>query len=104
MNISKKIELAANLSIIAVACLLGTVLVKNSLLTKPPVSDYSVANLSNAKGQLPRESPFKAGTKLSLTDMQFASSGQTLILVISSTCHFCSESAPFYKKLAQKRG
>jgi len=71
---------------------------------KPAVSDHSVANLSSAKGQLPGESPIKAGTKLSISDTQFATSGQTLILAISSTCHFCSESAPFYKKLAQKRG
>ncbi len=29
---------------------------------------------------------------------------QTLILAISNNCHFCSESAPFYKKLAQNKG
>ncbi len=35
MNVSKKIELTANLAIIIVACLLATVLVKTYWLTKP---------------------------------------------------------------------
>lgn len=26
-----------------------------------------------------------------------------MILAISSTCHYCTESAPFYKKLAQEK-
>ncbi|SRR5260370_32322669 len=103
INISKKIELAANLAIIVVACLLGTILFKNYLLSKPPVNSDLAANLSNAKNQPPRNSAIKAGTKLSISDMEFAGSSQTLILAISSTCHFCTESAPFYKKSAQTR-
>ncbi len=34
INVGKKIEVAANVAIIVVACLLGTVLVKNYLVTK----------------------------------------------------------------------
>jgi len=100
-GISKKIELVANVAIIVVACLLATVLVKNYLLAK---SSDPVASRSNANSQPPRESPIKVGVKLSSADMEFAGAGQTLILAISSSCHFCTESAPFYKKLAQSRG
>jgi hypothetical protein len=102
MGMSKKIELVANLAIIVVACLLGTVLVRNHLFTRPSVVDDSVANRSKANSQFPGVSPLKAGSKLSGPDMEFA--GETLILAISSTCHFCTESASFYKTLGQTRG
>jgi hypothetical protein len=95
-SLSKKIELIANVAIIVVACLLTTVLVKDYLLVNRPV-----ATGNNAGSQPPKEFPIKVGTKFSGADMEFAGQGQTLILAISNTCHFCSESAPFYKKLAQ---
>lgn len=104
MIAGRRIELAANLAIIIVSCLLATVLVKNHLLTKPPDSANPVADRINANSQPPRESSIMAGTKLSVADMEFAGSGQTLILAISSTCHFCTESASFYKKLVESRG
>lgn len=97
---SQKIELAANLAILVVACLLATVLAKNYLLAKP---FDPVASRSNAVSQPLRESPIKIGVKLSSAEMEFAGPGQTLILAISSTCHFCTESAPFYKKLGQSK-
>lgn len=39
INVSKKVELVANLAIIVVACLLATVLVKSYLLAKPAVQE-----------------------------------------------------------------
>lgn len=92
MNVSKKIELAANVAIIVVACLLATVLVKNYLVTR------HTEQARNSQSQ-PLKNPTVSGL-----DIDWRQSKQTLLLAVSSTCHFCTESAPFYKQLARERG
>jgi hypothetical protein len=47
------------------------------------------------------------GTKVSLAGADWSKSDRNLVLALSTTCHFCSESAPFYKELvhdAAERG
>ena len=88
-NISKKIELTANLAIIVVACSLMTVLVKNYLVTKH-------AEQASTSESQPANSP-----TVSALDIDWRQSKQTLLLAVSSGCHFCTESAPFYKQLAE---
>jgi peroxiredoxin len=39
------------------------------------------------------------GKKVSLANVDWSKSDRTLVLAISTTCHFCSESADFYKRL-----
>lgn len=90
INASKKIELVANVSIIAVALLLSAVIV-NDYFYK-----YSPGSIAGASAVY--ESGI--GSKISLPNADWAKNGQTLILALSNTCHFCSESAPFYKRLA----
>lgn len=87
-GLSKKIELIANLAIIVVACLLGTVLVRNYLLS------------TSARRASANEMQRTNSASLSALDIDWRKNKQTLLLAISSTCHFCTESAPFYKKLA----
>ncbi len=93
-GISKKIELTANVAIIIVACLLAIVLVKQYFLGKPSEQDV--------RQQMDSE-PVSRPTVASL-DINWKQNKQTLILAISSSCHFCTESAPFYKKLFQNKG
>lgn len=90
-KILKKTELLANIAIIVVALLLGGVLVKRYLL--PGSSAPSARNID------PR---IPAGTKASLTGVDWAKNGQTLLLVLSNNCHFCTESAPFYQRLTRE--
>jgi hypothetical protein len=92
INVSKKIELLANVAIIVVACLLTTILIKNYLITKR--SDEVVTN----------ESQRIDSATLAGLGIDWRQGNQTLLLAVSSTCHFCTESAPFYKLLAQERG
>lgn len=92
MNVSKKIEFAANVAIIVVACLLATVLVKNYLVTR-----------HTEQARKSQSEPLKNPTVSGL-DIDWRQSKQTLLLAVSSTCHFCTESAPFYKQLARERG
>jgi hypothetical protein len=86
----KKIELLTNLAILVVAVLLGVVLVRRYLLpgggAVAPRADLRVA----------------AGTKIPLPDVDWARNGHTLVLVLSRDCHFCTESAPFYRRLVNE--
>ena len=93
-NLNKKIELAANVSIIAVAALLCLVLVKNHLLNRPAMS-------VNAASAQPTQTAI--GMNLSSFDVDWTQSRQTLVLAISSGCHFCTESAPFYKTVVNSK-
>lgn len=87
----KRIELAANLAIIVVAILLAVVLLR-SYVRRPP-----------APIQASTTAGIRAGTKLSLPGIDWSARGQTLVMALSTTCHFCTESAPFYQRLAQER-
>jgi hypothetical protein len=84
----KKLEIAANLATLVVAGLLGYVLLDRYLLHKTPPSPVSIAS----------------GEKFSLPEVDWARNGRTLVLVLQKGCHFCSESAPFYKKLVEQTG
>jgi peroxiredoxin len=39
------------------------------------------------------------GTKVSLSGADWSKADRSLVLVLSTTCHFCTDSAAFYKKL-----
>jgi hypothetical protein len=88
-SLSKKIELLANVAIVVVALLLGVVLVKRYLLPQPVNSGPA----ANARIQ--------PGTKLSLPGVDWGQDDKTLVMALSTTCHFCTESAPFYQKLTR---
>ena len=91
-NLTRSIDFAANLAIIVVACLLGTVLIKNHLLIHQP----------DPAGKT--QTQVAVGAKLSTLDIAWEKADQTLVLALSSSCHFCSESAPFYKRLILDKG
>lgn len=90
-DLHKRIELLANVAIIVVAVLLGGVLVRRYLLPASPQPDMA------------ERVQIKPGTKLSLPDVDWGRSERTLLMVLSTNCHFCTESAPFYQRLAQEK-
>ena len=90
-EILKKTEVLANIAIIVVAILLGGVLVKKYLL---PGNDAGSA--ASADPRVP------AGSKVSLPGVDWAKNGQTLLLVLSSDCRYCTESGPFYQRLTRE--
>lgn len=91
-NLYKKIELLANIAIIAVALLLGAVLVNRYLL-----SDSKQPNIVESSRKI------KPGTVLSLAGVEWGKSQRTLLMALSTTCRYCTESAPFYQKLVNER-
>lgn len=91
-KIPKLIEVSANVAIIVVAALLIVVVVKKYLLPTKP-------------GNPPTASEIALGTKLSITGVDWAGNGRTLVLALQKDCRFCTESALFYHRLvAQTAG
>src|ERR1044072_5939650 len=88
-NLTKKVELLANITIIVVAVLIGGVLVKRYLWPQAQSS--------------PAQSRIQPGTKLSVPGVEWGKNERTLLLVLSTSCHFCTESSPFYQRLAQEK-
>lgn len=86
-TIHKKIELLANVCIIAVAVLLGFVLIKRFVFPATPTD--------------PGED-IKVGTRVSLPDINWSQSEHNLVLVLQKGCHFCTESGPFYQHLTRE--
>jgi hypothetical protein len=45
-----------------------------------------------------------ASLKGQLPGVDWGKNGRTLVLAISTTCHFCKDSTPFYRKLQEQVG
>jgi len=88
-NLTKRIELLANVAIIVVAVLIGGVMAKRYLLPQ---------------AQSPQaQSLIQPGTKLSVPGIEWDKNNRTLLLILSTSCHFCTESSPFYQRLAREK-
>lgn len=110
---ARALEIATNLSIILVALVGVTVLVKNYLLrpSEPVTSQTDQTSGRNLQGQpgdpravrtssVPPRAP-EQGTQLSVPGVSWGDSKQTVVLALSEKCRYCSESAPFYQRLAR---
>lgn len=93
-NGERRLEVVANLAIVFVAFTLGAILIKDFLVVQPKPQAPPVAN---------RGKDF-VGTSLTELPIKWDANQQTLVMALSSSCHFCTESAPFYKRLAQNKG
>jgi thiol-disulfide isomerase/thioredoxin len=109
---ARAIEIATNLSIIAVAMVGATVLVKNYLLRPPApalselrqavVDRNSTGPAENSRANRPPPTGPAAGTQISVPGINWGDSEETIVLALSDKCHFCTESAPFYQKLTRE--
>lgn|SRR5215471_2320420 len=90
---AKKIETTANVAIILLALVVGAVLIKRQF--------HGSSSSLNATA-LTASPALRAGARLSLRDVDWTKSRRTLLLALSKGCHFCTESAPFYRKLADE--
>jgi len=90
-SLIKKVELLANVAIVALALLLGTVLVKRYFFDGPKGSVIA------------RESIIKQGTTISIAGYDWSKCERSLVLVLSTSCDFCTESGPFYQRIEKAR-
>ncbi|HEX7318585.1 MAG TPA: thioredoxin family protein [Pyrinomonadaceae bacterium] len=96
-NIKGKIEVAANVAIIVVAVLLCVVLLK-SYVIPAPAARQSVGGPAGTRGII------KSGDAVAVSGVDWEKNGKTLLLVLSTTCHFCTQSGPFYQRLVKEHG
>jgi hypothetical protein len=79
---TKRLDTATNVAILCAFLLVGAVAAKR---------------LWEPSRALPRGP--SVGSKVSLQGVDWSKSKRTLVLVLSTGCHFCSESANFYQRL-----
>ena len=90
MNLFKKIETAANLATIMLVSLFGWALLRGNFVRQ---------SASTTTGQ---SSGPKVGLNLNQTplkDINWTGNKSTLVLGLQTTCHFCTESGPFFQRL-----
>lgn len=95
-DIKGKVEVAANLSIIVVAVLLCVVLVKSYVIPAP--AQQAAGEPAGTRGVI------KRGDAVAVSGVDWQKNGKTLLLVLSTTCHFCTQSGPFYQRLVKEHG
>lgn len=81
-----KIEVVANVVVILLAVVIGSVYLKDRFSTPRPK-----LNEVKAGDRLPR-----------LDGWDWGAHDQTLVLALRKGCHYCEDSAPFYQRLAAK--
>lgn len=85
-KLKQNVEFLANVAIIVVAVAVCAALVRQYVFT-------------GAEPESPRPA---VGSKLELPGVDSSSGGKTLLLVLQEGCRFCTESGPFYQKLARE--
>ncbi len=94
MSLPGKIETIANIATICVTALLSAVLVKVYLMPSSPPRNAPVATVTAVGANL----------KSRLPGVDWRKNGRTLVLALSTQCHFCTDSAPFLRRVQQEAG
>jgi hypothetical protein len=84
----KRLETIANIAVIIAAVALLVFLGQQEWIRHNPPSMATARSLE--------------GKAVHLPGVQFAAQSRTLVIAISTQCHFCRDSEPFYKELAEK--
>jgi hypothetical protein len=83
-----KLETATHIFLIALCCLAGGLLIEQRFFSEPD-SAPTVGNL--------------VGREVKLPGADWQSAPVSVLLQISSTCHYCNDSMPFYRQLMAAR-
>lgn len=84
-RIAKTIEIAANIAIILAVCVVMVFFFRNYRAEKAG-KPHAIA----------------VGTPFALKDVHWEASRKNLVLALSTTCHYCNESAEFYRRLVKE--
>lgn len=80
------LERVTYVALIAVSCISAWVLIKNQALTHGASRDSAVSPLR--------------GETIALKDVIWERAPQTVVVVLSTRCHWCKESVPLYQKVS----
>jgi hypothetical protein len=97
--VSGVLEIAANFATLVVAGVLTVVLLRSYNLPIPAAPAKNLHTVSLV-------APVTAGSDMSMRipAVNWHANGRTLVLVLSTRCHFCTESAPFFRRLGERAG
>lgn len=84
-----KLETATHVFLIGICCLAGGLLIEQRFFSGPEPGPATAPNL--------------VGRELKLPGADWQSAPVSVLLQISSTCHFCNDSMPFYRQLVAAR-
>ena len=101
-KLSRAVELATNISIMIVALIGATVLVKNYLLHAPAPAAVGPPAAARTAGSRELPAGPAEGTKVTVPGVSWEEGDQTIVLALSDHCKYCTESAPFYQKLTRE--
>ncbi|HJX84503.1 MAG TPA: redoxin family protein [Candidatus Angelobacter sp.] len=82
-RVASRIELAANIGTIVVVVL--------------AIGVWAMSSRKHA----PEPSRISVGTKFELKNVNWQANKKSMVLAVSTNCHFCTESAGFYRELAE---
>jgi hypothetical protein len=85
-NKTRKLETLINIAIVLVAVALCAVLARQYLLTD---------SASGTRGP-------EVGSRIELAGLDLSKEETALLLVLQKGCHFCTDSGPFYQRLARE--
>jgi len=84
-------EIGSNIAIVSLAMLLGYVLLSRYIIDSPSPPPREAAENIQPRAKLPQ------------IDTGWDKSENNFLLILSTTCKYCTESLPFYKKLGNSK-
>ncbi len=107
-NAFRRIQMLANLAIILIAILLSVITVKQFTSPTDAADSSSGPRRIPATAAEPNPNPNAAAEKISPVGKPIPIDGldvqnkRSLVLYLSTKCRYCTESAPFYKRLLEE--
>ena len=100
-SLFRSVEIAANFATLVVAVLLSVVILRNHVVTAPAPQPAPAR-----PNTMEFQQPVTAGTDLGkrLPGVSWEKNGRTLVLALSTHCHFCTESTPFFRRVRKSLG
>ena len=99
-EIYRKLQFLSNIATVVIAILLCAITVKLFFFSTP--QDTGVLHKSNTITTSVPSQILPVGRMMPLENINWKENKKTLVLYISTNCHFCDESSPFYKRLVEK--
>ncbi len=99
----KKLEVLANVAVVITSLVLCSVLVKKYFfVTAKPEAPVEAAPATPPASNAARRPSIQAGTKISLPGIDWSKSTRTVVLALSTTCHFVLRARPSIKSSNSK--